>query len=183
MSTLQQILRFLIETFGDLFLIVVILRFWLQQARADFYNPLSQAIVKITNPALLPLRKLIPGFFGIDLAAILLAILVNIAVLTLIVLVSGHGVPPLAIILYGIVDLLLLVCNIALVAILILAISSFIAPFSTHPVLVLVRQMLDPLLRPIQKIVPPAGGLDFSVMFLALGIYVVRIVLQNMLAY
>ncbi|MCT7653915.1 YggT family protein [Oceanimonas sp. NS1] len=67
---------YLINTVFDLYLMVVLLRIWLQLARADFYNPFSQFVVKATNPVLKPLRRLIPGFFGIDMAAVLLALIV-----------------------------------------------------------------------------------------------------------
>ena len=69
MGTLIQILDYLLRTFFSLLLLVVMLRFLLQVVRADFYNPISQFIVKVTNPLLLPLRKLVPGLWGYDMAA------------------------------------------------------------------------------------------------------------------
>ena len=78
MNPFIDILVYIIETLGSLFLGLVVLRFYLQLVRADFYNPFSQAIVKITNPLLIPIRRVIPGIYGIDVATIVLAILVQI---------------------------------------------------------------------------------------------------------
>src|SRR5690606_39522037 len=70
---------FLINTIFDIYLMVVLLRVWLQWARADFYNPMSQMVVKVTNPLVIPLRRVIPGFGGVDMASVLLATIVAFA--------------------------------------------------------------------------------------------------------
>ena len=75
MSTLSQVGMLLANTIGSMVLLIVVLRFLLQLVRADFYNPLSQFIVRFTNPALIPLRKVIPGFGGLDVASIVLALI------------------------------------------------------------------------------------------------------------
>ena len=74
---------FLINTIFDLYLMVVLLRVWLQWARADFYNPMSQMVVKVTNPLVIPLRRIIPGFGGLDMASVLLALIIAFAKLAL----------------------------------------------------------------------------------------------------
>lgn len=76
-NTFSNIGVFILATVGILFLFAVLLRFMLQVGRADFYNPISQGIVKVTNPFLRPLRKIVPGLFGIDMASLLLALLVG----------------------------------------------------------------------------------------------------------
>lgn len=174
---------FILETVASVFLLFVILRFMLQLARADFYNPFSQAVVKITSPALKPLRVFIPGLFGIDFASIVLALLVQLAFGELVALIlTGAIINPALLLLWGAIGIIKFLANILLVGILVLVVSSFIAPYSTHPGLALVRQLMQPLLNPLQKIIPPAGGLDFSVMALAMGIYVVRILLDGVAA-
>ena len=148
----------------------------LQMARADFYNPFSQAVVKITNPTLIPLRKIVPGVFGVDIASIVLALLIQVLVGEIIaVIATGQLIlNPLPLIIWGALGMMNMVTYIYLVCLLILVVSSFVAPYSSHPILILVRQMMDPILRPVQKIIPPMGGLDFSVFFVGMGIYIVQ---------
>ncbi len=83
---------YILQTLGSLYLLIVLLRFILQLVRADFYNPLSQFIVRATKPLLNPLRRIIPGFGGIDLASLLLAILIQLVLMILILMLMGYGV-------------------------------------------------------------------------------------------
>ncbi len=180
MSTVTQALIYIIETLISLYLLFVLLRFMLQLARADFYNPLSQAIVKLTNPVLLPLRKVIPGLFGIDLASLILALAIQVIFGEIVaVIVSGQFVNPGYLLIWGFLATFKFITYVLIGGIIILVISSFVAPYSTHPVLSLTRQLMQPLLTPIQKIVPPMGGLDFSVLFLGMGIYVLQMFLDG----
>ena len=180
MSTILEIIEFLLETLGGLFLTCVALRFFLQLARADFYNPISQSIVKITNPVLIPMRRVIPGVFGIDVASIVLALAIQVVFGEIIYLLyTGGFINPVQLLIWGLLGTLNLVTVILIICILIMVVSSFVAPYSTHPILTLVRQLMEPLIRPVQRVIPPAGGLDFSVMFVGIGIYVVRIALEG----
>ena len=83
---------YILQTLGSLYLLIVLLRFILQLVRADFYNPLSQFIVRATKPLLNPLRRIIPGFGGIDLASLVLAILIQLVLMILILMLMGYGV-------------------------------------------------------------------------------------------
>jgi len=175
MNTLTEILVFIADTLIGLYLLFVILRFLLQTARADFYNPFSQAVVKITNPVLIPLRKIIPGLLGIDLASIVLAIVVQIIFGELISLILYQEFfNPAQLAIWGILGILMYTSYIYFVCILVMVVTSFVAPYSTHPILMLVRQLTDPLVKPVQKIIPPMGGLDFSVMFVGMGIFIAQ---------
>lgn len=178
MTVFSEILIYIVDTVGLLFLLFVILRFLLQLARADFYNPISQATQKITNPLLMPIRKIIPGLFGIDLASIILAVLVQIAVGMLIGFILVQQIlNPLQVAFAGILGILVITSYIGIGCILILVVSSFVAPYSSHPIIMLVRQLTEPLLAPIRKIIPPIGGLDFSVMALGMGIYIAQMLI------
>ena len=180
MNTVITALVFVIETITSVFLLFVILRFLLQLARADFYNPISQAIVKITNPVLLPLRKVIPGLFGIDLASVVLALVIQIVFgEVMYFLFWREFINPVYLLIWGLLATIMFISYILLIGILIMVVSSFVAPFSSHPALSLVRQLMQPMLAPIQKFVPPVGGLDFSVMVLGMIIYVVQIFLRG----
>src|SRR5574344_1401037 len=92
MNGLNTAAIYVLQTLGSLYLLIVLLRFILQLVRADFYNPLSQFAVKATKPLLNPLRKVIPGFGGLDLASLVLAILVQLFLMALTLLLMGYGV-------------------------------------------------------------------------------------------
>lgn len=180
---LAKILHFLIYTSMTFFMIIVILRFLLQQAKADFYNPLSQAIVKITRPLLMPLRRIIPGVMGIDMASIALMILLQLAVILVLGLILGQSTLfsfPLYSIAWAILGTLTLVSNIFFWGIIISIVGSWIAPGSNHPVLALVNQLIDPIMAPIRKILPPLGGvIDISPILVLMGLKVLDMVLER----
>ncbi|WP_045856035.1 YggT family protein [Teredinibacter purpureus] len=170
-----EIVVLVIDTLASLYLSFVVLRFLLQVARADFYNQFSQAIVKVTNPLLIPLRKVIPGAGGIDIASIVLALLLQLVIGELLaIIVAQQWINPLQMTLWGLIGLLKLSTYIAYICLIVLVVTSFIAPHSSHPALVLVRQLMDPILNPVKRIIPPMGGLDFSVLFVFLGLTVLQ---------
>jgi YggT family protein len=156
---------FLIQTFFGLYVLVIMLRFLIQAAKADFYNPISQAIVKLTDPALRPLRRVIPGLRGFDLASLVLALMVQILALILISLLASVPVPSLLVLVFwsalGLFSLTLKIYYFSLIAMIIV---SWIAPHGNHPVVVLIHQIVEPICAPARKLLPPMGGLDFSVM-------------------
>jgi YggT family protein len=173
-DTLVDILIFLLKTLGSLYLMVVLLRLMLQIARADFYNPLSQAVVKATNPLLLPLRKVIPGIMGIDFASVVLALLVAMLLAQSIILLKGFGfLNPLYLLAWSAVMVLASLANLLFWALIILVIASFVAPQSYHPALLLIRQLMQPVLGPIQRLIPPMGGLDFSPLVLIIALQII----------
>lgn len=174
MGAVAQILTYVIQALFGLYLFAVLLRLLLQIARADFYNPLSQFVVKITNPPLKPLRRIIPGVFGIDMAAIVLAIVVQMVSLVIIFVLNGF---PLAvylanILIWSILGVLGTVANIYFFAMLVSVVLSWVAPMSYHPGAILVRQLCEPIFGPFRKLIPPIGGLDISAIFafIALGV-------------
>jgi YggT family protein len=178
MDKLAQIAELLITFASSIYITIVIVRFILQLVRADFYNPLSQFIVSATNPLLLPLRKVIPGFFGIDIASIILALLLQMATLTLLVLLKGNGLPPLLPLLaYSAYELVTLILNIYLFALIVIVIVSWIAPNGHNPAVALLSSITEPLLKPIRNVLPSTGGLDFSVMAALLIIYILKILI------
>lgn len=163
---ITNILHLIVYSLMSLFLVIVILRFLLQLVRADFYNPVSQAIVKITMPFLKPLRKIIPGVRGIDMASVVLILLVQLIasmILCAIVGVTGLIANPLLLLAWGFVGALTIISTIFFWCLIISIIGSFIAPFSQHPILVLANQIINPLSAPIRKLIPPLGGvIDIS---------------------
>lgn len=178
-----QALVLLINSIGGLYILAVLLRFLLQAARADFYNPVTQAIVKITAPLVNPLRRIIPGYRGFDFASLVLALLLNCIATALMITASGFALVPIGtIISWSFVGLVAFILNIYFWSLLISVIASFIAPFSGHPILLLIHQLLDPLYKRVRGIIPAMGGLDFSPLFLFLGIQILEILVVNTLA-
>ena len=174
---LTQPAVFLVKVLFGLYATLVVLRFLLQLTRADFYNPLSQFIVKATKPALNPLRRLIPGVSGIDLASLVLAwIIITLEQLTILGL-AGTGFQPAAAALLAIPELLTLVINIFLFAILIQVIISWINPGSYNPAISLIHSLTEPLLAPVRRRMPDMGGLDLSPMVVMIGLVVLEMLL------
>jgi len=168
----------LIDTLGTLYIMAVLLRFLLQVSRADFYNPITQVIVRITDPVVQIFRRIIPGIAGIDFSSLICALLLECAAIAGMLFISGNAMPAFgAILTWSIAGLISMVLNIYFWTLLISIISSFIAPFSGHPALVLVRQLTEPVMAPFRRILPPMGGLDLSPIFVFLALQILRILL------
>lgn len=182
MTPLTQVGMLVINTLVGLYLLVVILRFLLQLVRADFYNPISQFIVKATNPPLIPLRKVIPGFGGIDIASLTLALLVQIIAIVLILLLNGIQPPPLEVVMWSAIGIISLVLKVYFWGLLITVIASWIAPNSYNPALILINQILEPAIKPIRKMMPDMGGIDISPIVVFLLIQVLEILVVKGLA-
>ncbi|MGD9601647.1 MAG: YggT family protein [Gammaproteobacteria bacterium] len=153
---------FLVNTLFGLYIGAVMLRLLLQLTRADFYNPLSQAIVRLTNPVLRPLRRYIPAVGKIDSASVLLMVVLQIVNVWIVGAMLGLrlGLPALLVATVG--ELLSKFVYLYMFAIIIQAVASWVAPGSYNPVLGLIGSVTEPLLRPIRRILPNLGGLDLS---------------------
>lgn len=153
---------FLIQTLFGLYLVAIMLRFLLQITRADFYNPVSQFLVKVTNPPLIPLRRIIPGFAGIDMAAVVLLIAVQSLELVLVGLVSGYTITILGLLVLTVSELLALLLNIYFFTILIQVILSWVNPGGYNPAVALLYSLNEPILSRARRIIPPISGFDLS---------------------
>ncbi|MBI2381233.1 MAG: YggT family protein [Gammaproteobacteria bacterium] len=162
---------FLIQAVFSLYIGVVLMRLFLQWVRADFYNPLSQFVVKATNPLLLPLRRIIPGFGGVDLASLVLAYL--LAVIETLLL---YGLAPVLFVLFK--SALIVVgttFNLFFYLVIAQALLSWIAA-GHNPAMRVLDQLTEPVLRPIRRVLPPIGGLDLSpLVFLLLMGFLARL--------
>lgn len=163
---------FVIETVFGIYILIVMLRFLLQLVHADFYNPLSQMLVKATQPALKQLRRVIPGYGGIDMSTVALALLVQFVELWLVMLILGHDAGIVGLLVLSVVRLLELVIYVFMFSIFVLVVLSWIQPKSDNPVFGLLNSLSAPVMRPARRLVPPLGGLDLSpiVVFLVLGV-------------
>lgn len=153
---------FLIEAVFGFYILVVMLRFLLQFCRADFYNPVSQFVVKITAPALHPLRRWLPGLHGIDVAALVLMLGLKLIELRLGYLVVGVAPALGGLFIVSVAELLELLIYVFLIAIIIQVVMSWVAPYSDNPVSPLLDSIAEPLLAPARSLLPSIGGLDLS---------------------
>jgi len=173
-SYLANPATFLVQVVLGLYALVVTLRFLLQVLRADFYNPLSQFVVKLTSPLLKPLRRIIPSAGGLDLSSLLLAWMVKALELLLVLWIGGAGLHLAAPLLLAIPELLALIINIFLFSTVILAILSWFTPPGYNPATALLSSLTEPLLQPIRRLLPPISGMDFSPMILIIGLILLK---------
>ena len=178
---------YVINTLFQVACFLFLARFILQACRADFYNPISQGIVKATDPFLRPLRVLIKGFRNLDFAAFLAAWLLQIVALALIVTLSSGYAPDLFyLIVRGLYEVLQLLFTVYWFALIIVIVLSFIAPGSYHPLAALLAQVTEPVLAPARRLIPPLGGLDLSpiLVFMILSLirqYLLPAIFQSLL--
>ena len=171
MNSLNTAAIYLIQTLGSLYLLIVLLRFLLQLVRADFYNPLSQFIVRATKPLLMPLRRIIPGYGGLDFASLVLGIAIQLVMLILIILLMGYALPNILLLVsWAAIGVLALFVKIFFFALIISVILSWVAQGSYNPAVILINQLCEPILAPIRKILPALGGLDLSPIFAFIAI-------------
>lgn len=185
----------IINTLFDLYILLVLLRFLLQVLRADFYNPVSQFIVKLTTPPLRILRRIIPSVAGQDAASIVLCLILIYAKFLVMRLLSipavqiGGVIAPIGTASYGgllvycIADLIALWLTVMLIAVIIKVILSWINPGHYNPVIGLVDKIAEPVLGPIRKLLPPLGGFDLSPLFASLLILVAKMLIVPPIVY
>jgi YggT family protein len=176
-SYLTNPLVFLVQTLFGLYIVAVMLRFLLQLVRADFYNPISQFLVKATNPPLKLFRRIIPGFGGIDISSLILAWLLKAIELFLVLTIAGTSINLIAPFIWAIPELVELLINIYLFSILIQVILSWVNPGSYNPAAALLYSLTGPVMRPAQKILPPMGGIDLSPMLVMIGLILLKMLL------
>lgn len=172
---------FLIQTLFGFYILAVMLRFLLQCVRADFYNPLVQFLVRITNPPLLPLRRIVPGYRGLDLAAVVLALVLQFIEVTLLNTLSIQPVGVGGLLMLTVLELLKLLINIYLWGVIIQAVMSWFNPDPYHPAARVLAQLTAPVLRPARRIVPPISGVDLSPMLVVVALIFVSLLLQDFL--
>lgn len=183
MNALNEIFGYLVQTLLTLYLIAMLLRFLLQVVRADFYNPICQFLVKVTNPVLVPLRRLIPGVGGIDVSSLLLALVLQALGITAMLLLNGLGLPnPLLLLAWSALGVVGLLVNIYFFALLAMIILSWVAAGSRHPAIYLLHQITEPVMAPFRRALPSMGGLDFSPILVFILINVIQIALRHMAA-
>ena len=172
---------YILDVLLSLAAVLFMLRFLLQAVRADFYNPLVQSIVSITDPVLKPLRMIMPAWSNLDFAAFVGAWAIKcLWAYTALRFGSGQDPAIITILVTGLYQTFQLVLNVFWFAILIGVIASFIAPGNYHPALQVVNALTEPLMAPVRRLLPPMGGLDFSPLVVIIGIGAVQRILPDL---
>lgn len=170
---------FLVNTLFSAAITFVLLRFLLQWVKADFYNPFCQFLMKITNPLLVPLRRIIPGYFGLDFAAIVLMIILQLAEVSLIAMIIGIQFTP-TLLLVAAIELIGLILNVYFFAILMRAILSWVNPNPHSPINEILTKLTDPILAPVRRFIPVIGGFDLSPVIVLILIQIIHIFIKNL---
>ena len=170
---------FIVDTLLRLALFVVLARLLLQWARADFRNPICQAVVRITNPLILPLRRVLPPVGKVDSASVVAVILVALAYVAIISALAGEGWPnPLVWTRSVVLVIVRTMLETYFWAIFIYALLSLIAPGGYSPLQSVLASLCEPLLRPFRRIIPALAGIDLSPLWACIAIQAVLILLR-----
>ena len=173
---------FLVDTVLGIYILIVLLRFLFQLVRVDFYNPLSQFIVKASNPPLARLHQLIPSLWGIDLGAIVLLLILEGLRLALTTLMLGHTPRVSGVLILSIGELLKLAVYVVVFSIFMRALLSWVSSGAHNPMARLLGSFTEPLLAPARRLLPATGGLDLSpiIVFMVLML-VLKLLVQPLL--
>ncbi len=176
----MRALIFIVDTLLSLALFVALLRLFLQWSRADFRNPISQAVVRLTNPLVMPLRRVLPPIGKLDTASAVTVVIVALAKVAILSELQGYewlSIPPL------LRDAAIEIVRVSLWtyfwAIFVYAMLSLIAPGGYSPVQSLLTSLCEPVLRPIRRLIKPIGGLDLSPLWAGIAIQALLILLAD----
>jgi len=176
LSPINQGLSFLISSVFDLYIFILMLRLLLVYIRADFYNPLSQFVIKFTQMPITAFKRFLPNIKQIEIATLVFILVLEAVKFLLLGLVIGGVIANiLGLLVLSCADFLKSFINIFIYAILIGAVLSWVQPY--HPVCALLRQMTYPIMRPFYKIIPPINGVDITPIPVMIGLYLILIVL------
>jgi YggT family protein len=175
-------LTFLVRTLADLYLLAFLLRFILQWSRANHYNPLSQVVFKVTNPLVVPARRVLPSVAGLDTPTLIVLIVLEVIVTFLLMRLAGLSLPIPRLLFYALLRLISLVLWFYIGALIIYAVLSWFGQPSRNPMAVLLGELVEPLLRPARRMLPPIGGLDLSVLLVIVLLQATTIIVSSLKA-
>lgn len=171
-------LTFVVDSVLSLAVYAFLLRLLLGIVRADFRNPLSQAILSLTNWLVLPLRRFLPPAGRVDTASVVALLAVQFATtLILFKLLAGAAIPAVPLLAAGLRALTVSTLQLYTAMVFVYALLSFIASGTYRPVLTLLASLCEPVLAPLRRILPAAGGLDFSPLVAIIGLQALRILI------
>lgn len=173
---MNNALTFLVATLIDLYLIVVLLRVWMQLVKADYYNPVSQFVVKATQPVVGLLRKLIPSVGRLDTASLVFALLIGMLKAAALYSLNSYGLAVLPIVINGVLFTISSLLSMLFWVLIIRAILSWFSQ-GYNPMEAMLHQLTEPLLAPVRRIIPPIGGLDLSVLVVIIALQFLRVLI------
>ena len=172
--------HFLVNILFETYILIILLRIWLQLTRADFYNPLSQFIIKATQPVVAPLRRVIPSLGGLDMASVVFAYAVAcIMVYTLFGLQTGALAPVTDVLLIAIINLVKQCFSLVFYVLILRAILSWVSQ-GNSPIEYVLAQLTEPFLAPIRRVIPAIGGLDLSMLVAIVGLQFLQILIGDL---
>lgn len=175
-------LFFLVNVLFDLFMGALLLRVLLQLVRADFYNPLSQLVWKVTNPLAQPLRPIVPRYRNLDTATLLVLFLVAVIYIAVVGWMLGASVSLLLMVWFALLKCIVLAINLYTLSLFVQAILSWMGPGGRNPAADILWSLNEPLLAPVRRFIPPIGGFDLSPLAVMLALQVlIRLVPLPML--
>ncbi|WP_458527376.1 YggT family protein [Onishia taeanensis] len=163
----------LVNTLINIYLLMLMMRFLLQASRADYYNPISQSVVKVTQPVVRPFQGMLRPVGRFDLATLAAGLLIKVVSIILILQVAGYGMPPIAgVAIAGVAAIASGILKIYFFALIVMIILSWVAPQASHPGALLVMQLVEPIMAPVRKVIPPLGMIDLSpiVVFISISL-------------
>nr|VFK00254.1 MAG: YggT family protein [Candidatus Kentron sp. LFY] len=167
---------FLVETLIGIYIMAVMLRFIFQVVGADFYNPVSQFLVRVTDPPLQRLRRFIPGLWGLDLASVILLLILQSVEVWIVFAILGKGANPFGILIVSVARLLGLAIHIFMFSTIAHVIMSWLNPHVYNPMIGLLYSLTEPLLGPVRRVIAPIGGLDVSPIVVIVGLQLLLMV-------
>ncbi|MGH8229795.1 MAG: YggT family protein [Steroidobacteraceae bacterium] len=171
---------YIVDTLLMLALFVALLRLFLQWSRADFRNPISQAVVHITNPLVMPLRRILPPVRKIDTATVVTVAIVALARVAILYALHGFQLPSaFEWLREAVIDVVRMTLWIYFWAIFVYAMLSLVAPAGYSPVQSLLESLCEPVLRPFRRLIKPIGGLDLSPLWAGIAIQAILILLPG----
>lgn len=174
----MQALIYILDTLLKLVVCAFLLRVLLPLVRADFRNPIGQAVLSFTSPLVMPLRKLLSPVGRVDVASLVALLLVQLAGTAVLRLVAGLSLAPGPWLVHGMVDLAHTVLQFYFVVVLAYVILSWVAPGSYNAAAQLIGRLCEPLLQPFRRVIPPIAGLDFSAVFVLIALQALQILLR-----
>ncbi len=170
---------FIVNTLAQLYLFVLLLRLWLPWLGADFRNPIAQAILKLTSPVVIPVRRIVPPVGKLDTATVLVAFIIQYLTIVVLLMIMGASAGFASIAITALVNLVLLSLRLFTFAIIIRVILSWIAPAGYNPALAIIHTLTDRILRPFRRVIPPLGGLDLSPLFAIILLMAITIIVAG----
>ncbi|GLR64818.1 YggT family protein [Marinospirillum insulare] len=161
---------------------VVVLRFLLHLSKADYFNPITQGVVKATNPIVLPLQAIIKPQGRLDFSSLLIAIALKTLGIFIALYLVGASAGITNLLIGGFAGVVKTILDLYFFMLIISIVLSWVAPQASHPGAVLVYQLTEPVMAPVRRIIPSLGGLDLSPIFVFLGINLLSSLLVGTLA-